>query len=230
MQINPNSYPRGNSYKDYYRDHYKAGFSARDINSYVNWFGPQWRLIKTEIGFSESNGTSILEIGSGLGGLYKLLQNDGFVGKYTGLELDPEAVRFANQHFNTRVFENNDLLSYRPGQLFDVILAFEVLEHLENPALALAKIKSLFKPGGVFCATSPYPYRKNVLADKTHLYVLHPSNWQRLMDIGGFLQVKIYPMSFLPCIWRLFPKLNIRLPFFVPFKYFISTSLLVARG
>ncbi len=81
----------------------------------------------------------------------------------------------------------------------------------------------------MFIGSSPDPYKKNVLADKTHNFVLHPENWKRLFLNNLFKNVDIYPMSFLPFLWRINKHLNIKLPFYIPFKYFISTCLIIAK-
>lgn len=41
------------------------------------------------------------------------------------------------------------------GQLFDVVILAEVLEHVEDPGALLRKIALLLSPGGVFIMTTP---------------------------------------------------------------------------
>ena len=110
-----------------------------------------------------------------------------------------------------------------------MIVALEVLEHIENPSAVIEKIATLLKPGGVFCGTTPYPFRKNIVSDQTHISVLHPENWRRLFSSAKFKAVSISPMSFFPFLWRIHPRLNIRLPFYLSTKTVVSTCLIVAR-
>jgi SAM-dependent methyltransferase len=211
-------------YKNYFKEHYKSAFSARDILTYQKWFCVQYRFIKSKI----KPARDILEIGSGLGGFYSLLPKESQK-KYVGLELDADSVCFANAYFKSEVFLNTSLEEFEPKSQFGVVCAFEVLEHLDNPIFGIQKIATLLEKKGVFIGTSPYPYKKNVVADKTHTFVLHPENWKQLFLNNGFTSVEIFPMSFLPSLWRMHRNLNIRLPFYVPFTHCVSTCLLVAK-
>lgn len=218
------------SYENYFKEHYKSDFSKKDLEDYEKWLSTQWSFIKHEISYASNNQkTRILEIGSGFGGFYNILQREGFVGEYVGIELDSDAAAFSNDFFRTQAFKNLSLSDYNCPNRFDLVVAFEVLEHLENPSKSLREIANLLQPTGIFFGTTPFPYKKNVLADKTHLSVLHPENWRRLFTMSGFKSIKLYPMSFFPLLWRVHPGLNIRLPFFVPFSHFISTCLIVAE-
>ena len=222
-----NQFKHNRSYENYFKDHYKADFTRKEIEDYGKWLSTQWSFIKREISFNPN--VRILEIGSGFGGFYNILQREGFAGEYVGLELDSAAAAFSNEFFGTQAFKNLSLSDYNNSNRFDLIVAFEVLEHLENPSKSLREIANLLLPTGLFCGTTPFPYKKNVLADKTHLSVLHPENWKRLFTMSGFKSIKMYPMSFFPLLWRVHSRLNIRLPFFVPLSYFISTCLIVAK-
>lgn len=210
-------------YKDYFKTHYKYDFSDKNLQNYKDWFYPQWNIIKSLIKIKKDS--SILEVGSGIGGFYSFLNNN----RYIGVELDEEAVKFANNYFNTDVFLNTPLEKLKYENKFDYVFAFEVLEHLYNPLDAIKQINSFLKKDGIFCGTSPYPFYKNVVPDKTHLFVLHPDNWKRLFLLSGFKEVELYPMTFYPLIWRINKKLNFKLPFYLPFGGFVSTTLIVAR-
>jgi SAM-dependent methyltransferase len=81
---------------------------------------------------------TMLEIGTG-GGSVGLTLARRF--DYVGLELDPEcyataAARFARAGLREVVY--GDLSSLPPGARFDVVAAFEVLEHYEDDAATLA--------------------------------------------------------------------------------------------
>jgi 2-polyprenyl-3-methyl-5-hydroxy-6-metoxy-1,4-benzoquinol methylase len=173
-------------------------------------------------------GHSILELGAGLGGLYGMLRRDGLASQYVGLELDEEAVAFASRMFGDGKFSHCGIEDFDSPRQFGAVLAFEVLEHLPNPSAAIAKISSLLGAHGVFIGTTPFPYAKNVLADGTHLSVLHPLNWKRLFQQAGFSTISLYPCSFPPYLWRLNPRFNVRLPVFIPWKYIVSTCAIIA--
>lgn len=215
-----------NIYNNYYKDHYKLALHPKDIQNFKKWFLTQWQIIKKNILLTED--TQILEIGSGIGGVYGLLQNKTAI-KYTGLDLDKEAVDFCNKYFSTSSFHATSIEEFKTKEKYTYVLAFEILEHLHDPINVLKKINTLMQPNGTFIGTSPYPYKKNLYADKTHLFVLHPENWKRLFFFNGFTDVMVVPMSFFPFLWRIHPSLNIRIPFYIPIPGFISTTLIIAK-
>lgn len=212
-----------NSYNHYYRDHFKATFSEKDVRTDLKWFFSQWQYINSKSKIAK--GEQILEIGSGLGGIYKFLLDKE---NYTGLELDKEAVNFTDSYFQTNSFLNCSFEDFKTKLTFNKIFAIEVLEHFENPLENIKKIHFMLKKSGQFIGTTPYPYRKNVLADQTHNFVLHPENWKRLFLKNGFNDVKLFPMSFIPYLWRINKAFNPVLPFYCPFTKTISTVLIVA--
>jgi len=213
-----------NNYKNYFKEHYKSTSSEKDILNYQKWFYSQYRFIESKI----KPAGNILEIRSGFGGFYSFLSKTNQK-NYLGLELDADATNFANFHFKSEVFLNKSLEEFESKGKFDIVYAFEVLEHLDNPMFGIEKISSLLENGGLFVGTSPYPYKKNVLADNTHNFILHPENWKRLFLNNGFNNAEIYPMSFFPLLWRINKKLNIQLSFYIPLKYFISTCLIIGK-
>lgn len=212
-------------YENYFKNHYKSNFTNDDIIRYRNWFATQWNFLNSRIhGLGKGN---ILEIGSGIGGLYSFLNKIDC--HYTGLELDKSAVEFSSSYFKENLFKNVSLELFDCDRKFNQIFAFEVLEHFHNPIASIQKISTLLDKDGIFIGSSPYPYRKNIIADKTHHFVLHPENWKRLFLNAGFSKVNIYPLSLMPYLWRLNKKLNIRLPFYISLPTFISTSIIVAE-
>lgn len=219
--------PISSGYEGYFQAKYRYRMSAEDIQSYRRWFESQWRLIRSLLPLDPE--MSVVEVGSGIGGLYSLLVGLG-VSDYVGLELDAEAARFSNAHFGVDHFVCRDVMDFEPGRQFDLAFAFEVLEHLENPAAALRRLRGMLVDGGRLCASTPYPYARNVEGDATHLSVLHPVNWRRLLVRCGFTDVMIRPMSFIPALWRLHPNLNPVIPRYLPFPGWVSTSLVIATA
>lgn len=101
-------------------------------------------------------GCRILEIGVGAeGGLIRLLaeRNDVF-----GLDASPVAVAScAKLGIRAQAFNaDRDAIPFE-DDTFDVVLAFEVCEHLANPQFAIEEIRRVLKPGGRFVASTPNP-------------------------------------------------------------------------
>lgn len=216
-----------NTYTNYFEKQYKVRYESKIVDQYKNWFFPQWKFIKKKVNITSNS--IVLEIGSAYGGFYSLITEVITNKNYEGLELDKKAVSFANSFFHTDSFKNTSLESFKTKKKYDFIFGFELLEHLHDPLTAIEKIDMLLNKEGVFVGTTPFPYVKNIYADPTHLYVLHPENWKKHFLTHGFKTVTLFPMSFTPYLWRIHKVLNIRLPFYTPLPYFISTCLIVAR-
>lgn len=218
-----------NIYKNYFKNHYGAMFFINDTQTQIKFLYNQLKFCNKIVNLNRFKHKDILEIGSGLGAIAKLLIDSGFE-NYQGIEMDNEVVSFTNRKIKN-CFTNESLEDFAKKKLvkkYSLIIAFEVLEHLKDPMECIKIIKNLLSDDGVFIGTSPFPYKKNVFADETHRYVLHPENWRNLFLSNKYKKVTIYPMSFLPLIWRINKHLNFRIPFYIPFKYFISTTLIIA--
>jgi 2-polyprenyl-3-methyl-5-hydroxy-6-metoxy-1,4-benzoquinol methylase len=104
----------------------------------------------------------ILEIGSGTGANLDLLAE---FGRVLGLEMADDAIRMAAQ----RAGATTSSITLRQGrcpedlpalaQRFDLICLFDVLEHIDEDELSLARLRQMLKPGGRLMLTVPaYPW------------------------------------------------------------------------
>lgn len=131
----------------------------------------------------------IIEIGCAGGATGKRLKEISAVEKYVGIELSGQAAQLAEQHLDHVIvgdIESMDLASEpaMAGGGFDLILALDVLEHMNNPWDVLASITEYLKPGGHVIASIPnvqnisvvrellqgrWQYRDAGILDATHL-------------------------------------------------------------
>lgn len=95
----------------------------------------------------------ILELGCGTG--HNLAMLGGF-GHVEGLELDDEARALSEKRLGRRVMSSPlPELGEVPDHHYDLIGAFDVIEHIGDDAAALASIAVKLKPGGKFVMTVP---------------------------------------------------------------------------
>lgn len=98
---------------------------------------------------------SVLEIGFGNGGFAGFAAKRGWT--YSGTEIDPELVARAVKAGLDVHLADPDLGASFAGQRFDLITAFDVLEHLTHAEIAvmLGHVAALLAPDGRFVARFP---------------------------------------------------------------------------
>jgi len=95
----------------------------------------------------------ILELGCGTG--HNLAMLSGF-GHVDGLELDEEARALSEKRLGRKVMSAPlPELAGVPNRRYDVIGAFDVIEHIADDAAALSSIAGKLKPSGKFVMTVP---------------------------------------------------------------------------
>ena len=99
------------------------------------------------------SGAQILELGCGTGHNLAMLSDFGHV---EGLELDDEARALSEKRLGRKVMSSPlpELADVQDGH-YDLIGAFDVIEHIEDDSAALASIATKLKPSGKFIMTVP---------------------------------------------------------------------------
>ena len=101
---------------------------------------------------------NFLEIGPGLGDVSAYLLQKHPQAKAQLLEFSERAAMQLQQRFRDEArasVQTHDLLQDTRAASFDLILAFEVLEHIEHDLLALERIHRSLRPGGFFLLSVP---------------------------------------------------------------------------
>lgn len=93
----------------------------------------------------------VLDLGAGAG-IVAQMNFKGRVAKICGVDPDPRVL--SNPYLDEGRVAMGEAIPY-PGASFDVVIADNVLEHLERPEVVLKEVHRVLKPGGVFLAKTP---------------------------------------------------------------------------
>lgn len=95
----------------------------------------------------------LLDVGCGVGDYLDRMRRLGWTA--LGVERSPRASAVARSHFGAPVLEADFPRVDLPPNSFDLVTAWQVLEHLDRPRQALAKMGELLAPGGRLMLTVP---------------------------------------------------------------------------
>jgi SAM-dependent methyltransferase len=98
-------------------------------------------------------GDSILEIGSGLGYLTEALNVAGY--NAHGIDISANAVSHAKNVFHPENYSCTSIDAIINSDQYDLVVATEVIEHVQEPLDFLRKSLELLKPGGSMIITTP---------------------------------------------------------------------------
>lgn len=139
----------------------------------------------------------LLEIGCGPGFFLNAAKS---YFRVTGVELSDFAAFYAKKYFNLNVYQGTlDKASF-PSSSFDVVVIWDVIEHLTDPVGLITEIKRILCPGGLFILTTPdtssflcrLQNRSWRLFDPPyHLNYFNRENTLKMLDAVGFKVLKI---------------------------------------
>lgn len=119
------------------------------------WFTERRRLIGRLIsGFGLPADARILDIGTSTGTNLRMLRDLGF-SRYEGLDMSDEAVRWCADKGYGKVTRGDACALPFPDASFDLILATDIIEHVDDDALALREMRRVLKPDGRVLITVP---------------------------------------------------------------------------
>jgi len=137
----------------------------------------------------ERTGTQILNVGSGTGGTVPLLERFGSV---LNVDVAEEAVEACRRRGIRNVMKVEGIHLPFHEELFDLVTALDVLEHIENDAEALTEWHRLLKPDGKLLLTVPaYQWLWSEHDESLHHYRRYTaSSLHGLLNRVGFRIIK----------------------------------------
>lgn len=113
-----------------------------------------------------------------------------------GVDNDEQTIRYANIEYNHQKVTyqvGNAMDPHLPEELgvFDTILSFETIEHVEDDQMFMDNLYRMLKPGGTLVLSSPFGRgRGKPTSEPFHVHQLTPEEFEELFE--RFSQVEIY--------------------------------------
>lgn len=153
-----------------------AGFNPEDFAGLARmepghfWFEPRNRLLGELCARHAPGARRILEIGCGTGFVLAGLARRFPDAMLCGAELHPSGLRLARQRLGGRAaFAQMDARDIPAEAAFDLIGAFDVIEHIEEDEVALAAMRRALAPGGVLVLAVPqHPFLWSAADEAAH--------------------------------------------------------------
>src|SRR3989344_7486773 len=189
-----------------------------DLKIDYDWKNPIIKLYQkhlNEILLTAPPPKHLLEIGCARGVFLDMARSAGY--KVQGIEANPYASKYAHKFFNLQVTTTKFESVKKNFGKFDIIVAYDVIEHVPNPSGFIKKITTFLKPGGLVVIGTPNSssllYKiaeKTALVSKSrivyplirfygrgveHLSIFNPENLKRLLTLNKFRVIKLYGYS-----------------------------------
>src|SRR5208283_1245391 len=184
-----NPAPRAEDLYKIYPHIYHEGF----INQQPFWIKERLAFIKTI-----SPGGRLLEVGCAAGHFLARAGDAGY--EVFGVELDAAAGEYARSNYNLNVETGSVMEAELPDSFFNLIVLFDVFEHLTEPVSCLKKLIAALAGGGHIVIRVPNFSSREARLFKENWYpldlprhLLHfsPGTLLRMLSGAGFSFVKI---------------------------------------
>lgn len=140
-----------------YANYPDGGFDLTDKNGEKSfWVRSRNRLFKRLVydNLVSTGKTKLLEIGCATGGfIQQIVENEKL--EITGSEIYLKGLLYAKKNLPHVAFIQFDVTQGLIGEEFDLIVAFDVLEHIENDVAAIRNINQMLHKGGGLIITVP---------------------------------------------------------------------------
>lgn len=168
------------------------GFIKEKLDHYRNFFIKNF--------FPENKNISILDIGCGYGLFLNACKEEGYKNIF-GVEIIQECVEFAKKKFNISIsnYEIIDYLKSKKNTTFDIITAFDVIEHFKKEEVLnlLELIYKKLKNNGLFIMRVPNAGSLSGLyllySDLTHEWSYTSLLAKQLFHLTSFDKIEILP-------------------------------------
>lgn len=150
--------------------------------------------------FGKSSGR-LLDVGCSVGFFIEVAQDSGF--DVNGVELSSHAVAIAKDSVRGKISQadaNEHIRKY--GACYDVVTAYDIIEHTQNPRVFLSDLYSALRLGGIVAITAPdtdhflrYLMGRywSMLQPMQHNFLLSKRSIKTMLIEAGFEDIVVLP-------------------------------------
>ncbi|MFA5779072.1 MAG: class I SAM-dependent methyltransferase [Elusimicrobiota bacterium] len=187
--------------KDYYTGEYRKLYTpviGRSLNSkeLFDICLPYQKNRIDELKHALGPQKKLLDVGCASGAFLHAVKSH--VMECVGIEFNSANARFVEEVLGIKVYTKHIEYVDLPHESFDIITAFQVLEHIEDPVKFLVGINNLLKPGGIICIEVPNVqdvllsvYNVKPYADfwfrEPHIFNYSPKTLTMVLKKSGFV-------------------------------------------
>lgn len=131
------------------------------------------RLVLRALRRHVGGATEVLDVGCGLGEMVAFLADELAHAHFTGVDFSPGAIESCRRRLPTHRWAVADVVTDDLAGSYDAVVCSELLEHLDEPETALARIARSLKPGGTIVVT--VPNGKVFATERAVGHVRHPT-------------------------------------------------------
>jgi SAM-dependent methyltransferase len=178
----------------------QAAFAAEaKIEATHWWFLERRRLFASLIRKAEiPSGAVVVDVGTGTGANLRLLRDMGFT-SVMGIDPSPDAAYWCSQKGLGIVRQGDIRALPLPDRSVDLVLATDVVEHVNEDGAALAEIHRVLRPGGIALITVPaFPSLWGLQDKRSHHYRRYRMGpFSRLLAKSGLTVERTFHFNYL---------------------------------
>lgn len=126
-----------------------------ELESQHWWFTTRrWMFSRIVKSWKLPEDAPILDVGSSSGTNLRMLRDMGFV-NYSGLDMSDESIRFCSEKGLGEVIKGDVCHLPHADNQFSLVLATDIIEHVDDDLLALKELYRILSPGGHILLTVP---------------------------------------------------------------------------
>lgn len=167
--------------------------NGKKLDDYIREYKRMGNHVKRyQFAKSFVTGKEVIEFGCGYGAGAVLLSP--YVQRYIGIDIDKDAISYAKNYIekvfsNSQFFELNNFNNMSPTARADVVVCFEVIEHVKDPIALISMLKDMTKANGKILLSTPNGLSSNgnvtLFRSKFHIYEYSPLEFHNILKSHG---------------------------------------------